>query len=98
MMPPKGRRPKYRLGNSTYPVRRRRIDGVLAGLGNTAAWKFDAEKAHRVVAVPPEEQGIVSIMGPGWLFYANTFGAPGVVSAGQNWDRTSSAAHRGAVS
>ena len=34
-------------------------------------------------------------MGPAnGLFYANTVGAFGVVAAGQNWGRLSSAAHR----
>ena len=33
-------------------------------------------------------------MGPNGLFYANTVGAGGAVSAGQNWDRLASAVHR----
>ena len=33
-------------------------------------------------------------MGPGGNFYANTAGTFGVVSAGRNWGRLASAAHR----
>ena len=36
-------------------------------------------------------------MGPSGLFYANSVGTFGVVSAGRNWYRLSSAAHRWAI-
>ena len=36
-------------------------------------------------------------MGPNGSFYANTVGAFGVVSAGQNWDRPASAVRRWAL-
>ena len=36
-------------------------------------------------------------MGPNGLFYADTVGTFGAVSAGQNWGRLASAAHRWAL-
>ena len=42
----------------------------------------DATKAHRAVLAPPEEHGLVTIMGPDGMFDTNTVGAFGVVSAG----------------
>ena len=44
--------------------------------------KFDGGKANRRAIVPENERGLVSIMGPIGLFYANTVGASGLVSAG----------------
>ena len=43
---------------------------------------------------PPEEHGILFIIAPIGIFYSNTVGASGVSSAGRNWDRQASAAHR----
>ena len=70
---------------------------VLGILENPAAAKIDGMSAHRRVLKPEPGHGIVSIMGPGGKFYANTVGTFGVVSAGQNWDRLASAAHRWAL-
>ena len=44
--------------------------------------KFDGARAHRTAITPALERGLVSIMGPNGLFYANTVGAVGSVSAG----------------
>ena len=37
---------------------------------------------------------MVAIIGPNGIYYAITFGAFVVVSAGRNWDRLASAVHR----
>ena len=58
------------------------------------AAKWNGTSARRRVLTPESEQGLVSTMGPNDLFYANTVGAFGVVSAGQNWGRLKSAARR----
>ena len=55
---------------------------------------MDGTSAHRRALTPEPEHGLVSIMGPGGKFYANTVGTVGVVSAGQNWDRLASAVRR----
>ena len=67
---------------------------VLDLLENPAAAKIDGTSAHRRIITPEPEHGLVSIMGHDGMFYANTVGASGVVSAGQNWDRLASAARR----
>ena len=67
---------------------------VLDLLENPTGAKIDGTSAHRRVITPSNEHGLVSIMGPGGMYYANTVGTFGVVSAGQNWDRLASAAHR----
>ena len=63
-------------------------------LKNPTGSKFDAKKAHRMVISAPEEHGLVSIMGPIGIFYANAVGAFGIVSAGKKRDRLAIAAHR----
>ena len=50
-----------------------------------------------MVIAPENEQGMVSIMGTYGMFYANTVGAFGVVSAGGNWGRLASAVRLGAL-
>ena len=67
---------------------------VLDILENPAAAKWGGTSPHRRVSTPPSERGLVSIMGTNGMFYANTVGAFGVVSAGRNWGRLASAAHR----
>ena len=67
---------------------------ILGGIKNPAGVKFGASKAHRGVLAPPDERGILPIVGPDGISYANTVGAFGVVSAGRNWDRLASASHR----
>ena len=62
-----------------------------------AAAKWGGVSARRQVIAPEPEHGLVSIMGADGLFYSNTIGAFGVVSAGQNWGRVASAAHRRAL-
>ena len=71
---------------------------LLGGLGDPTGEKSDAKKAHRGVCLPPEERGVLSIMGPGSFFYSKATGAFDVVSSGRNWGRLSSAAHRRALS
>ena len=46
---------------------------------------------------PEPDHGLVSTMGRDGLFYANTVGAFGAASTGQNWDRRASAVHRWAL-
>ena len=70
---------------------------VLDLLENPAAAKIDGTSAHLRIITPEPEHGLVSIMGPDGMFYANTVGAFGVVSAGQNWDRLASAVRRWAL-
>ena len=67
---------------------------VLELLENPAAAKIDGTSAHRRVLTTEPEHGLVSIMGPGGNFYANTVGTFGFVSDGHNWDRLASAANR----
>ena len=67
---------------------------ILHLLNNPAEEKFDGCSSHRRVLTPKPERGLVSIVGHNGLFYANAVGAPGLVSAGQNWGRLASAAHR----
>ena len=66
-------------------------------LEKPAAAKWGGTSSQRRVITPKPERGLVSIAGPICLFYANTAGNFGVVSAGQNWDRLASAAHRWAL-
>ena len=67
---------------------------VLDIPNDPAAEKWDGTSSHRRVITPDSEHGLVSIMGPKGLFYANTVGTFGVDSDGQNWGRLASAAHR----
>ena len=67
---------------------------VLELLEKPAGAKIDGTSAHRRVITPENEHGLVSILGPNGMYYANTVGTFGVVSAGQNWDRLASAVHR----
>ena len=69
----------------------------MGRLNDPAAGKRGGSSSRRQVITPGPERGLVSIMGDGGLFYANTVGAFGGVSAGQNWGRLSSAAHRSAL-
>ena len=45
----------------------------------------------------PEDLGLVAIVGPKALSYANAVGTCGVSPVGQNWDRLASAARRMAL-
>ena len=63
-------------------------------LENPTGGGFDAGEAHRADFAPPDEHGLVSIMGPIGILYDNIIGTSGVASAGQNWDRLDSAARR----
>ena len=67
---------------------------ILKRLKQPAAAKFNGRQAHRTGLTPKPERGLVAIMGTNGTFYKNTFGAFGVVSAGGNWGRLASAAHR----
>ena len=67
---------------------------ILDVLGKPAEAKWGGTPARRRVLTTDSEHGLVSIMGPGGLLYANTVGTFGVVSAGQNWDRLASAVRR----
>ena len=68
--------------------------GISGRLSDPAEEKWDGQSAHRLAIAPESEHGPVSIMGPNGLYYANTVGASGAVSAGQNWDRLAIAFHR----
>ena len=68
--------------------------GIMDLLNDPAAEKLGGQSSRRQVIKPEPEHGLVATMGPTGLFYANTVGAFGAVSPGQNWDRLSSAAHR----
>ena len=67
---------------------------VLDIPNDPAAEKWGGTSSHRRVITPDSEHGLVSIMGPIELLYANTVGASGVVSDGRNWDRLASAVRR----
>ena len=66
---------------------------ILNRLNDQAAEKYDGRSSHRMAITPKPEHGLVSIMGPSGLYYANAVGAFGVVAAGRNWGRLASAAH-----
>ena len=70
---------------------------LLGRLGHPAEEKFGAAKAHRAVLARPADPGLVSILGPGGLFYDSAVGAFGVFSSAQNWGLLSSASHRWAL-
>ena len=84
---------------TTQPTRPSLADclRVLDLLENPAAAKIDGSSAHRRILTPEPEHGLVATVGRDGMFYANTAGAFGVVSAGQNWDRLASAVHRWAL-
>ena len=67
---------------------------IMDCLNEPASEKWAGVSARRQVIAPEPEHGLVSIVGPNGLFYANTVGAFGVVSADRNWDRLASASHR----
>ena len=67
---------------------------ILGLLKDPAAEKYDGKSAHRMAITPKPEHGSAAIMGAIGLFYANAVGTSGAVSAGRDWDRLSSAAHR----
>ena len=73
-----------RIWHTMQPARPSLSDDtrILDGIGNPSRAKFDGCKAHRRVVAPGDERGLVSIMGPGGLFYANAFSTFGAVSAG----------------
>ena len=48
---------------------------ILKRLKKPAAAKFDGRKAHRRFLTLKPERGLVAIMGPNGLFYANAVGA-----------------------
>ena len=62
-------------------------------LGKPVAAKWGGASARRRVVTTESEHGIVSIMGASGLYYANTVGTFGAVSAGQNWGRLATAVH-----
>ena len=70
---------------------------ILNRISDPAAGKFDGGSSRRRVLTPRPERGLVSIVGPDGLFYANAFGIIGVAPAGRNWDRLAGAAHRWAL-
>ena len=78
------------------PARHSPVDALRIAdrLRKRAAVKWGGASSHRRVMTPGSERGLVAIMGPDCLYYANTVGASGVVSAGQNWDRLASAVRR----
>ena len=82
-----------------HPVRPSLADAarIMDRLIDPGASKWGGQSSHRQVGAPGPEHGLVSIMGPDGLFYANTVGAFGAASAGQNWDRLASAVHRWAL-
>ena len=67
------------------------------GLAIRPRKKWAGKSVHRQVITPEPEHGMVSIRGADGLFYANTVGTIGVVSAGQNWGRLAIAPHRWAL-
>ena len=67
---------------------------IMGCLNDPAAEKWVGASSQRQVITPGPERGLVSTVGPDGLFCANTVGAFGVVSAGQNLDRLVSAGHR----
>ena len=76
------------------------LAGALSVLdipNDPTAAKWDGTSSRRRVITPDSEHGLVSIMGPYGLFYANAVGAFGAVSAGQNWGRLASAFRRWAL-
>ena len=60
---------------------------IMEVLKKPAAEKWDGTSPNSRLLTPESERGLVSITGPDGLFYANTVGTFGVVSAGQNWGR-----------
>ena len=63
-------------------------------LNSPAASKVDGGSSHRRALTTEPERGLVPIVGPNGMFYANTVGAFASVSTGGNWGRFSFAAHR----
>ena len=92
-----GANQKIRL--TTQPTRPSLADAlrVLDILNNPTAEKWHGTSSQRRVITPDSERGLVSIMGPDGLFYANAVGTFGAVSACRNWDRLASAFHRWAL-
>ena len=70
---------------------------VLGILEIPAAEKRGGTSARRRVLTPESEHGLVSIMGPIGLFYANAVGTFGVDSECPNWDHLASAVRRWAL-
>ena len=63
-------------------------------LRKPATAKWEGESPRRRVMAPESEHGLVSIMDPNGLYYANTVGTSGAVAAGLNWGRRASAVRR----
>ena len=89
-----GRQPTYSSYNATRKTESCGRPSYYGLSRKTDRCKRDGASSHRRVVTPESERGLVSTMGPNGLFYANTVGTFGVVSAGRNWDRLASAAHR----
>ena len=70
---------------------------ILNRLNDHAEAKFDGCSAHRMALTPKPGRGMVSIVGPNGLLYANAVGAFGSVSAGRNWGLLASSPHRWAL-
>lgn len=70
---------------------------ILDGLGSPISAKFDGGKAHRLAVDAENGHCLFSIVGEGGLFYANTVGAFGAVSAVRNWGRLAIAVRRCAL-
>ena len=70
---------------------------ILNRLNDPAKDKSDGRQSHRAVLTPKPERGLVSIVGPNGLFYANAVGTIGVVPAGHTWGRLASAPRRWGV-
>ena len=71
---------------------------LLDRLRNKIGARYDGRNAHRMVLTPEDAHGPLAIMGAIGLFFANTFGAFGVVSAGRNWGSPAVAVHRWEIS
>ena len=84
------------LLTTQHPTRPSLSDAIRIAdcLNKPATSKLGGTSAHSRALTPESEHGLVSIMGPNGLFYANTVGTAGVVSAGRNWDRLASAVRR----
>ena len=66
-----------------HPTRPSLADAMrtLNRLKTPTAAKYDGWSPHRMAITPKPDRGLVAIVVPNGLFYANTVGALGVVSA-----------------
>ena len=67
--------------------------GILDRVSDPAEAQWGGRSTNRRAITPGPGRGLVAIVGPDGLFYANTVGAFGAASAGRNWDRLASAVH-----